>query len=43
MPFIDTMGALGANLATETEIPNWTVASGFRGDSFHVISVSTQS
>ena len=40
MSIIETMGALLATLSARTEIPNWTVDSGLRGDSFYVVSVS---
>ena len=40
MPFVDTLGALLATLTTGTEIPNWSVASGLRGNIFHIVSVS---
>jgi hypothetical protein len=34
------MGAILATLTTGTKVPNWTVASGLRGDTFHIVSVS---
>jgi hypothetical protein len=40
VPFVDTMGALLATLNEGTEIPNWTIDGGLRGDMFHIISAS---